>query len=87
MSEDVKPLYTTSNPLAEVTFKYYLPEHNDEVWIHINASEMYSLLWELDQKCRSICKYEDIPEDHPRHKLAQEIRDMIWENVNLDKVR
>lgn len=87
MSTDVKPLYTEEHhPQAEVTFKYYLPEHTDEVWIHTNAQKMYSLLFDLDQKMRSIVKYEDIPEDHPRHKLAEEIRSMIWEEINLDRI-
>lgn len=70
----------------EVTFKYYLPENDDDVWIHINASKMYSLLWEIDQRCRSVVKYEDKASED-RVKLAEEIRQMIYENVDMDKVR
>lgn len=68
---------------SEVTFKFYLPEHAEEVWRHMNASKMFSLLWDIDQKMRSITKYEDIEEDHPRHKLAEEIRTMIHEEIKL----
>jgi len=79
--------YKTEEPKsAEVTFKYFLPEHSDEVWIHTNAQQMYSLIWELDQKCRAVLKYEDNVSE-AKQNLAQEIRDMIWEEVNLDKVR
>ena len=72
---------------AEVTFKYYLPDHADELWIHTNAHKMYSLLFELDQRCRTVVKYEEIEEDSPRYKLAEEIRSMIWNEINLDNVR
>jgi hypothetical protein len=79
------PYEETKNP--EVTFKYWLPEHDNEVWLHTNAQKMYSFIWELDQKLRSIVKYEDIPEDHPRHKLAEEIRDMIYEEIDMNRMQ
>lgn len=74
-------------PAAEVTFKYYLPAHEDEIWIHANAQKMYELLYELDQKMRSITKYEDIPEDHPRHMLADEVREFINAGIDLNRVQ
>lgn len=84
---DVKPLYIQpEDKSAEVIFKYYLPEHSDEVWIHTNANKMYSLLWELDQKMRSILKYEEAPKEG-RADLAEEIRTMIWDEINFDQVR
>lgn len=85
MSTDVKPLYKYEEPKsAEVIFKYYLPEHAGEVFIHTNASKMYSLLWELDQRCRTVLKYEDGPSED-RQRLAEEIRDMIHSEINLDE--
>lgn len=77
----------TEEKSAEVTFKYYLPEHSDDVFIHTHASDMYCLLWEIDQLCRTVCKYEEIPETDGRYKLAEEIRDMIRDGVDLDKIR
>lgn len=68
---------------SEVTFKYYLPEHEDDLWVHVNAQKMASLLRKIDQEMRSIIKYEDIPADHPRKVLAEEIRKMIHEEINL----
>lgn len=70
----------------EVTFKYYLPENQDDVWIHTNASKMYCLLHELDQHCRKVVKYEESPSED-RVKLAEEIRDMIHAEIDMDMVR
>lgn len=84
-TEHVKPIYNQpEHPQAEVTFKYYLPEHSGDVFIHTNASKMYSLLWELDQRCRTVLKYEE-KASADRQTLAEEIRKMIWEEINLDE--
>lgn len=69
---------------AEVTFKYYVPEHDADIRMHINAGKMYSLLWDLDQHLRGIIKYGNLHSDHPRCVLAEEIREMIRNNVELD---
>lgn len=68
----------------EVTFKYYLPMHQTEMLIHVNAGKMYSLLWEIDQRMRSVLKYESGSED--RDKLAEQIRDMISREISLDEL-
>lgn len=65
---------------AEVTFKYYLPEHNSEVFIHTNANIMYNLLWEIDQQCRSKLKYGN-QEDWPQ--FVADLRHMIDASINL----
>lgn len=70
----------------EVTFKYYLPENDDDVWMHINSSKMYGLLHELDQRCRTVVKYEDSASED-RLKLAEELRDMIHAEIDMDRVR
>jgi hypothetical protein len=77
---------TKEGDSAEVTYKFYLPEQESDVYIHNNANAMYSVLWDLDRKMRSITKHEDIDEDHPRHKLADEVRDMIHKAIDFDKV-
>lgn len=71
---------------SEVSFKYYLPEHQDEVFLHVNAWKMYSLLHDIDQHCRSIIKYEENPIDS-RLALAEKIRDMIYTEIDMDMVR
>lgn len=81
----MKEHYHEKSP--EVTFKYYMPENKDDVWIHTNALKMYSLLHDIDQRCRSVMKYEDHPEDSPIDKLAEEIRRMIREEIDLDMIR
>lgn len=70
----------------EVTFKYFLPEHSDEVYLHTNSMQMYCLLHEIDQKCRSILKYEDNASPD-KQKLAEEIREMIHNEINMDRIR
>ena len=70
---------------TEVTFKYYLPTHQEEVYVHINASDMASLLWDIDQECRRVEKYEDNASEG-RVALAEHIRDMIHSQIDLDKM-
>ena len=70
---------------AEVTFKYYIPENQEDIFLHINASKMYELIYEIDQKCRSVIKYEDDPTEE-KFRFAEEIRDMIHNNIDMDMV-
>jgi hypothetical protein len=70
---------------SEVTFKYYLPEHEDELWMHIHASDMYTLIYEVDQVCRSFLKYGD-EKIKDSSDLAEKIREMIHNNIDMDKI-
>lgn len=70
---------------AEVTFKYYLPLHQEDVYAHIHSRDMASILWDIDQECRKVEKYEDDPSEG-RIALAQYIRDMIHSQVDLDEM-
>lgn len=70
----------------EVTFKYYLPDNQDELWIHTHASDMYSLLHDIDQHCRGIIKYDETATEE-KCKLAEHIRQMIYESIDMDRVR
>jgi len=70
---------------SEVSFKYYLPEHKDDLFLHVNASKMYSLLSDIDNYCREIVRRE--PNAHEeRVNLAEYIRDMICCEIDLDEV-
>ncbi len=70
---------------VEVTFKYHLPDNEDDVYLNIHAKEMYFLLLEIDRTCRGILKHgcETIKS---LDSLCQKIRDMISENIDLDKI-
>jgi len=67
---------------SEVCFTYYLPDHKSEVFIHTNAQKIYSLLWEIDQKCRAKLKYGEM-EQWPQ--FVQSIRDLIHSEIDLDE--
>jgi hypothetical protein len=45
-----------------------------------NASKMYLVLWEFDQKLRGMCKYEDNEE-------ACEIRELLYEYLNEHNIK
>ena len=69
---------------AEVTFKYYIPDHEEEIIMHMKAVKAFALLNTLDQMCRSIMKYDNIEETSAKYKLAEEIRQTIRENIDLE---
>jgi hypothetical protein len=70
---------------SEVTFKYYLPENKDDLFLHVNASKMYLLLRDIDGYCREIVRREPNPHEE-RVRLAEYIRDMISYDIDLDEV-
>ena len=70
---------------SEVTFRCYLPDNHDEFWMYANASKMYALIYELDQKCRSVVKYE-IETKKTRIDLAEELRQMIGDVIDIYEV-
>jgi hypothetical protein len=63
-------------PRAALTFR--LPEEQAEFEAACQASAAKSLLWDLDQHCRSVLKYEAEPHEE-RCRLAEEIRRIIRE--------
>ena len=60
-------------PIA--TLRYTLPDEQAEYDAARLGSEARSVLWDIDQRCRSIIKYGE-PGDETR-RLAEEIREMI----------
>ena len=66
----------------EVTFKYYLPENNEELWIHVNAAAMYGVLWEIHNLCRTQIKHGD---DEKVSNFAEKIQEEVWK-VDLNRV-
>jgi hypothetical protein len=61
-------------PTARLTFR--LPEEEVEFHTACQAAAAKGLLWDLDQHCRSVLKYEAEPHEE-RARLAEEIREMI----------
>lgn len=60
-------------PTATLTFE--LPDEQHEFDAAIRGREALVVLWDVDQRCRSLLKYGEPSEE--TSKLAQEIRDMI----------
>jgi hypothetical protein len=77
--------YEAEHKQVEVTYKFHLPDNKDDLWMHYNSQKMYSLLYDINDKCRTVMKYEDNVHDS-RFNLAEEIRNMIGEEINLHEV-
>ena len=66
------------------TLNFKLPEDNDDFKLATEGRTLWCALWDVDQKLRSVLKYG--------HKyksvedLAQDMRDLIWEAVDMDMV-
>jgi hypothetical protein len=63
---------------------YTLPEEEQEFRLALQGADAVQLLLEIEQRCRSVIKYEHEPHDD-RVRLAEEIRRMIHESgVDVD---
>lgn len=60
-------------PIA--TLRFTLPDEEVEYRAAVQGSEAKALLWDIDQRCRSILKYGSPSQETA--KLAEEIREMI----------
>ena len=61
--------------MPTATFRYRLPEEQAEFDAARLGRQMVAVLWEIDQRCRSLVKHgEPTPEER---RLAEEIREMI----------
>jgi hypothetical protein len=69
----------------EITFKFYLPDNSSEYWMHVQASDMFHTIHEIDQMCRSLIKYDD-KTIKDQYDLAEKIRDLIHSSVDMDKI-
>lgn len=71
---------------SEVTFKYYLPENQDELWMHVHTYDMYSILYDIHQVCRTLLKHgnKDIKD---LEQFAEKIRNMIHMNIDIDRIK
>ena len=68
----------------EAILKFDLPEEKDEFKLAAAASDFWCVLWDVDQRCRGILKYEEPSEE--TEKFAEEIRNIIRDRVDMDLI-
>jgi glutamate-1-semialdehyde aminotransferase len=61
--------------MAKATLQFNLPDEQSDFDAAINGRAALSVLWDIDQRLRSLLKHGDPTE--PEAKLAEEIREMI----------
>lgn len=61
--------------MPKATLQFDLPEEDGDFNAAVNGRRAISILWEIDQRCRSLLKHGDPTEEQA--KLAEEIREMI----------
>ena len=71
----------TEQPYCEI--KFTCAEESDALLLH-SARDLASLVFEIDQLCRSKLKYEAPSED--LSAFCEELRRMIAEEVDLDRI-
>ena len=76
----------------KAVLEFNLPDDDQEFVLATNASNFWSVLWELDQDLRAKTKYasDDLPKD--KYDAYQEVRDKLRElmsesNISFDMVR
>lgn len=72
----------------KVTLEFNKPEDNEEIAIHMQASNMYIAIQELDDWLRSCVKYEEVPEEHKEHiEIYSTFRDKLWKIMEDNDVK
>ena len=70
--------------MPTATLRFTLPDEQSEFDAARQGAEAKRVLWEIDQRCRSLVKYSEEASEDAR-RLAEEIRQMIVESkVDLD---
>ena len=66
------------------TLTYTLPDEDRDFRLALQGADAVQLLWDIEQRCRSVIKHEHEPHED-RIRLAEEIRRMIHESdVDVD---
>jgi len=61
---------------VEVLYQFVLPDNRLELARFQYADRMLSTLWEIENHCRHVIKYQD---EYDAYQLAEEIRKLVWE--------
>ena len=64
----------------EITYRFFLPDHQDEAEIFQRAPEMHSILIDIYNSCREVWKYKENPTDE-EVALAEKIAGMIGDLI------
>ena len=64
--------------MPTVTLRYTLPDEQAEYDAARQGAEAKSVLWDIDQRCRSLLKHGE--QGKEAASLAEEIRRMIWDS-------
>ena len=68
----------------KATLTYTLPDEDRDFRLALQGADAVQLLWDIEQRCRSVIKHEHEPHED-RIRLAEEIRRMIHESdVDVD---
>ncbi len=75
----------------KVILEFNLPEDRDEHTLVVNAQNMYSVLWDIDQKMRSISKYNSENQSEEVIDAIDKLREDFWDimtdnNISFDMV-
>jgi hypothetical protein len=70
----------------KATLEYNLPDDAEDFETAVNASKMYSILWEMDQWLRANTKYapDDMSED--TYKAYEKCREMLRELMSDNNI-
>jgi hypothetical protein len=61
--------------MSKATLEFNLPDEQSDFNAAIHGRDALSILWDIDQRCRSLLKHGEPTEEQA--KLAEEIREMI----------
>ncbi len=75
----------------KVIFEFNLPEDKDNHTLVVNAQNMYSVIWDMDQLMRSHVKYNNDNLTDDVVDAIDKLREDFWElmsdyNINLNMV-
>lgn len=68
--------------MAKVIFKFNLDEELNDFKLAVNAKEIMSVLWELDQELRTKTKYSSDSTSQETVDALISIRDFLRENMS-----
>ena len=68
-----------------VRMEFTLPEDKDALTLAKNGGDYHACLWEIDQHLRGLLKH-GFSAHYSAAQLADDIRDMIHDSVNLGEV-
>jgi len=72
-----------NNKQSEVTYKFFLPDNKDELFIFQNASKFFIALHDIHDRCKDVWKYKADP-TMEEFELAERIGEVVSESGIFD---